>query len=1016
MKNHFLPLVLFGASLLASPALFPARALAATPPVCTAEVLRSPDLFNCLPGPDGVPQPESGPASTYFNPAARAAFPAAWDQYGFNQPHDPVFPGNPAFTSGTFWAAPLTGIDMLRAYESQPTFDNPEDRATRTGQTLGQAMGVSVANGIVYSQLGRREVNALDATTGKRIWRTELVNVAGMGQTIIHDVGGKPMVFVPVGDEAFNIHNAVAFANGEAHDRGASFGALYALDGLTGALKWRFDVKGAARPAPIFRDGKIYLATGGGELFVLNAATGAQIGVTTNPRAGFPGLASPNWYETAAGRRYIIYGISRPRLIVAIDVTNPAAPSVAWQLAPPNAAANSPGDTPVAVDPGLGRVVTTVFSRIAGENRLLAYGINATTGAIVWSRDLGAGDSPPGFKSSVPMVKNGNVYVGNTINRTLWSLVAATGAVRWTTDLSIRGESSVRARASPAFYTTASGHEVLIYPAGRHIRTLDAHTGAILNTYSTLGLFSVFGTAQPAIVGNQMYLGTISGWVYAAPVDFIMSNQGITTAPAGNPQAPPVAAQFNPAASPSQGAVSSSPSTFPYYAGGQDNNAVVPAGGVARNWQTALRDALPLAAPPLDEVIYGPEIATQLTHWEFGAGSGVAVAQGLVYASSSRYSISALNAQDGKVVWTFPTLNRNFGQPIVTPNTVIVGGGDPYMPLAVSSDYAAQSPQTVIGSHLQHVTGLDPKTGLEKWTVWTGSGVSTQTPLYHNGNVYWVTGDGDIYAVNADSGAPVAPFMNAAGKPLMRLPGFNVISSPRLYLQEADKDKNSAARALMVVGLGMPARLLAVDLATAQTVWTQNLASFGVFLNGFSATTVAVDQNRGLIVGSVLANVDLNTRTASLLAFGLDAKTGAIRWTQTLGSGPYPEGFVAATPVLSRRGAAFFTSPISSQVISLDTATGMIRWQTAVTFPSGRYSWGPGVVVGNDARTLIEPIGPDLYSFDADSGAILNQKPVGGSFTYNNPVVAGKTLYIGNAWGWVIALPIKSVTGNMSDD
>lgn len=1006
-KNRLLRLVLFSAALVASLSLSPARALAATPPACTDAVLRSPNLFNCIIGPGGVPQPQAGPASTYFNPVARAAYPAAWDQYGFNQPHDPVFPGNPAYTGGTFWASPLTGSDMLHAFEAQPTFDHPEDRATRTGQTLGQVMGVSVANGIVYSQLGRREVNALDATTGKRIWRTELVNVAGMGQTIVHNVSGKPMVFVPVGDEAFNVYNAVAFSNGEQHDRGASFGALYALDGLTGALKWRFDVKGAARPAPIFRDGKIYLATGGGELFVLNAATGAQIGVATNPGGGFPGLASPNWVETASGQRYIIYGISRPRMIIAMNVSNPAAPNLAWQRVLPNAASNAPGDTPVAVDPALGLIVTTVFSSIAGENHLIAYGINATTGAITWSQDLGTGDSPPGFKGSVPMIKNGNVYVGNTINRTLWSLVAATGAVRWSTDVSFPGEVGTRPRAAPAFFVTASGNEVLIHPAGRHIRTIDAETGAILNTYSTLGLFSVFGTSQPAIVGNQMYLATISGWVYAAPVDFIMTNPGVPTPPSGNPEAPPVIAETHPEAAPSQGSISSSPASFPYYAGGQTNNALVNAGGPARSWRTALRDALPLMAPPLDQAIYGAEIATQLTHWEFGVGSGVSVARGMVYASSSRYHISALNAATGKLVWRFKTLNRNFGQPIVTPNTVIVGGGDPYMPLSVSSDYAEQSPSTVIGAHLQHMTGLDPKTGLEKWTVWTGSGTSTQTPLYHNGNVYWMTGDGDVYAVTADSGAPVAPFMTVAGRPRIRLPGFNVISSPKLYIDRA--------RALMVVGLAMPSRLIAIDLATAQTVWTQDLASYDIFLNGFSATTVAVDQEQGVIVGSVLANVDLDARTADLLAFGLDAKTGAVRWTRTLGSGAYREGFVAAVPVLSR-GAAFFTNPVSSEVVSLNAATGAIRWQTAVVFPAGRYSWGPGVVTGENAKVLIEPIGPDLYSFDTDNGVILDKKRVGGSFTYNNPVVAGKTLYIGNSWGWVIALPVKSVTGKKEHD
>lgn len=978
-------------------------ALAADFAVCTADVLRSPEMFNCLPGPDGVPDVASGPASTYNDPAARAAFPNAWDQFAYDQPHDPVFPGN-AYTNGVFWAAPLTGIDMLRAWEAVPSFDNPESASARTGQFLGGVMGVSVANGIVYSQIGRREVNALDALTGERIWRAELVNYAGMGQSVVHEVAGRPMVFVPVGDQSYNIYNTVDFANDEEHNRGGSFGALYAFDGLTGEQLWRFDTEGSARPTPVYRDGVIYLATGGGQLHMLNAANGAQIGVFTNPGDGYAGLAAPNWYETADGRRYIIYGITRPALIIAVDVTDPANPSLGWQLAPPNAAANSPGDTSVAVDPALGLVVTTVFSMIGGQPHLIAYGIDANNGTIRWSQDLGAGDNPPGFKASVPMIKSGNVYVGNTINESLWSLVAADGSVRWSVDLSSPDPGVVRTRAAPAFYRTADGREVLIHAAGRNIRTFDAATGAILNEFKTLGAFSVFGAAQPAIVGNQLYLSAISGWVFAAPVDFVMSDPGFTGSPPPRFQAPPITAEYDASARPARNIVAASPKQFLYYAGGQDNNAFVNQGGTARSWQTPLRDALPLDAPPLDEHIYGPAIATQMTHWEFGAGSGLAVANGLVYASSSRYSIHALNAATGEELWMFRTLNRNFGQPLVTPNTVIVGGGDPHFDLGMTNSYKAQSPSTEVGAQLHHVTGLDPATGMERWTVWTGPGTSNQTPLYYGGNVYWVTGQGLVYAVNADTGAPVAPFMDSDGDPLLALPGFNAVSSPNLYLKGGNNKGRGAARALMIVGMAMPARMVAIDLETATVAWTQELGK-DVFLNGFAATSVAVDQDSATVVGSVLTDVDLNAQTATLTAFALDARTGAVRWRQDIGTGAYPEGFVAATPVLSRRGTAFFANPIAAQVVSLEIASGALRWQTAVDVPPGRLSWGPGVVIGNDARRLIQPVGTDLYTFDADTGQIIGQRYVGGAFLYNNPVVAGKTLYIGNAWGWVTALP-----------
>ncbi len=983
---------------------------------CSDASMQTEQMFTCVPSSQfGV---RSGPASTYNDPTMRAAFPDQWNQYGFNQPHDPVFAGS-ADIRGRFWVAPLTGLDMLRAAEATDSFGNPEGWASRTGQQLGEVMGVSVANGIVYSQIGRREVDALDALTGRRIWRTELVNVAGMGQTIVHEVGGRPVVFVPVGDAAFNVWNTVDFANGKPHDRGASFGSLYALDGLTGAELWRFDVKGAARPAPIFRDGKIYLATSGGELFVIDPATGAQIGVTTNPGQGFPGLASPNWVETPDGRLLVTYGITRPRRIVAMDVTNPSAPTLAWQLSPPNASANSPGDTPVAVDPDLGLIVTTVFSSVNGENHLLAHGIDGATGVIRWTVDLGPGDSPPGFKASVPMIKNGNVYVGNTINGTFWSLVAADGNVRWSVDFddATSDPQQQRPRAAAAYFVTDAGEERLLHASGRHIRTLDASTGAVLNDFETLGVFALFGVAQPAIVGKQVYLAAISGWIFSAPIDVLSTRPGAAGLPDNLPT-PKTLARSEPGSGGShvgRGAGAITPNTFFYYAGGQDNNAAVAGRIASAGWQTALDDAIPLSAPPRDASIYGEEIATQLTHFEFGVGSGIAVANGMVYASSNRYRIYGIDAASGDIKWSLRTLSRNFGQPVVTPRTVVVGGGDPYFDLGSTGDFASQSPATSVGAMLQHVTGLDPRTGNEKWTVWTGPGTSDQTPLYHRGNLYWINGQGKLYAVDADTGVPVQPLMDTEGHPTVTLDGFNAISTPNIFVVGAKRNTratlvSATGQPLLIVGLGAPARMVAIDLNTGAQVWSQPLTGQNVALTGFAATTVAVDQGSGVIVGSVLVDADDVANTSTLLSFGLDAATGQVLWTKVLGSGEYPEGWVAATPVISTvNGLAYFASPLSDDVVAINVQTGAEAWRTAVTFPNGKLTWGPGVLLGKTQNRLVQAVGPDLYVFDASNGIVVDMKHVGGSMTYNNPVAVGDSVVVGNSWGWVTALNFDSV-------
>lgn len=972
---------------------------------CTPEVLKSAEMFNCLPGPNGLPPLEYGPASSYFDGVTRAAFPQSWHQFAYNQRHNPQFPVTvdaPAFVrEGRFWAAPITGMDFLYALQAIDSFSDPESWAARTAQFLGTVMGVSVANGIVYAQLGRHEIAAMDGEFGHIIWRTELVNVAGMGQAIVDQVGGRPVVFVPVGDAAFNIQNVVDFNNGQAHDRGAGFGAVYALDGLTGEQLWRVNTKGAARPAPIYHNGLLYVATAGGEFLVLDAATGAEISRFTNPGEGFPGLASPNWYETPDGRRLVLYGTLRPRRIVAVDVTNPKAPALGWEFTPPNAASNAPGDTPVAVDPQLGMLFTTVFSSINGSNDVQVMALDAATGALVWNQRAGAGDNPPGFKGSVPMIHEGNLYVGNTINATFQSYDAKTGAVRWVTPLANPNDppdTLYRPRGAAAYYEGK-----IIQASGQHVRTLDAASGAILNDFRMPRIFSAFGVAQPIIIGKQMYLSSISGWIYGVPVDYITTSAGFSpdavdpSVLASLPRPPSIS---NPRALPGPKDVIRYPATWLSYAGGPTNNAVVADGPRAFQWRTPLNDALPLDGPPLDEGLYGTEIATQMTHHAFGVGSGLAVAQGVVYAGSDRFSVNAVNAKSGELIWRFRTFSGNFGQPLVTPDTVVVGGGDPWLSLGNTGRFTRKESSTTVGASLQYLHGLDPKTGDHKWTYYSGAGTSALTPLYDNGKLYWASGQAKVFAVDAATGTPVAPLMDGAGKPVLDLGGFNANSSANLY-------RSGDGTPLMIVGTALPNQITAVNLATASVAWTQNLAGFSTHVTGFAASSTAVDQAAGVIVGTVLIDVDSVSNTATVLAYGLDAATGAVLWTQAIGSGPVPAGIVAPTPVLADN-QAFIHNPIANSAVALEVNSGIPKWQRPAVAAPGKYSWGPAAVT---AEEVIVPAGDALLVLDKQTGATLNQFYVGGALTYHNPVIIGKTLYIGNSWGWVLAYPLATVVG-----
>ena len=980
-------------------------------PACTEEVLKTAQMFNCDPQKEPVPPVKYGPASTYNDANARGYFADNWRQLGYEQRHNPVFSIDeyaPAFLQdGTFWAAPLTGDGFLRLAEGFDSYppNGGQSWASTVAAALGNVMGVSVVQGIVYVQLSSREIYALDAKTGEAIWRKELVNVAGMGQTIVEEIAGRPVVFVPAGDAAFTVKNVIDFTKGLPHDRGADFSSLYAFDGLTGEQLWRFDTKGAARPAPVYKDGKLYLPTGGGEMHILDAATGMRLGTFTNPGEGFTGLASPNWYMTEDNKLFILYGTLRPRRILAVDVTDPVNPTLGWQYSPPRAAANSPGDTPVGVDQDLGVVMTAVFtSAPEGGFYLNVIALNAATGEALWMADAGHGPNIPGFKASVPLIHEGNVYLGNSLNETYQSYEIATGNLRWATSVQEDDDAPAqrhRAAAAGVFYQGK-----IIHAEGRDIRVFDPDTGEILNDFESPGSFAAWAVIQPVIVGNMMYLGSISGWVFAAPADYIMISPGFGQRPFPptdqlNPQEPEF---LNASALPAQEQAARFPKTWLAYAGGQDHNGYNAHGPRDVSWQAPLDWAVPLDARPGNEDLFGTEIATQMMHYAFGVGSGVSPARGILYAGSDRGTVNALNAMTGELIWKFKTFNGTFGQPLATPNTVVATSGDPWLALGSTGRFRSNSPATIIGGSFEYLVGLDPMTGVEKWNFFTGTGTDAMTPLYHEGNLYWVDGDAKVWAINADTAEPVAPFIDANGKPILTLGGFNVHASANIHRRTDGETKGAD---IMIVGTAMPNKVTGIDLATAQVLWTQDLAGFTTYVTGFAAVPPAVDQVRGIVIGTVLVDEDTETNTIMALAYGLNARTGAVVWTRSLGRGMVPTGFAGPTAVLHKK-TAYIANPLTKTVLALDTLTGAIQWQTSVEMPDGMFSWGPGVVV---KKNLIQPLGPDLATFDIDTGELLHRMAVGGSFTYNSPTVVGSTLYIGNSWGWVSAFPVDVVTG-----
>ncbi len=950
-----------------------------------------------------------GSATTYQNSKARALYPQTWDQYGNGQRHHPVYsvPSTaPSFLlTGVTAVAPLTGDEFRRVQAAKTYFPQDGNLAwgASSGQWIGNVVGVSVAQGIVYATTSRREVYALDAATGLAIWRKELVGAAGMGQPLVQVIGGKLRVFVPVGDPDYNVHNAVRAVYGQDNDRGAGYSAIYCFDGLTGAAVWRADTRGASRPTPIYRNGLLYVTNGDGHLYTLNATTGTLVSSFTNPGEGQAGMSSPNWYLTPAGRLLILYGTTSPRNILAVDLTTPTAPFLAWSYVPPGATANSPGDVAVAVDPDTGLMLTSVFTNTGTGSApvydLRVIALDAATGSVAWSALAGEGPTMDGFKAGNPMIHQGAVYLGNPLNATIQSYDLLTGARRWSTWVASTDPAVRHApRAAPVI---AQGK--LIMPVAQHIYSLDPTTGALANDFYIPYPYAAFGLNQPVVVGNVMYLSSVSGYVYLMPVDYVLSQPGPPTQTT-QPLPLKTAEYYDSSALPSSSQRTGFPTTSLAYAGGPSHNSYVATGPtLSTKWSKGLKSALSLTGTPLDSGLHGTEVAAQMTHFAFGVGSGVSAVKGIVYAAGNDRTVNAFNATTGKLLWRFRTNNLNFGQPLVTANAVLVTGGNVGLNLGNYGSYVKQSASTRLGSGYMYVHALDPLTGNEKWTFYAGQGSMSMTPLYYNGVLYWVDGQGWVWAINADTGVPVTPLMDANGYPTLSVGGgFNALSSPNIY-------QDPSGRALMVVGLSMPNRVVAIDLGLAQVAWSQSFSGVASFVTGYSAASLAVDATTGLVVGSVVVDADMLLNRAHIQVFALDGATGNRVWTQDLDPGAVPSGFVAPTPMVSG-GRVYLANPLAGQVVALDTLAGTPVWKTAVAGTAGLYAWGPGCLVSGGK--LIQAVGGDLYTLNATTGAVLKRYTVGGAFIYNHPTVLGGTLYTGNSYGWVLGIPLADVVGD----
>jgi outer membrane protein assembly factor BamB len=274
-------------------------------------------------------------------------------------------------------------------------------------------------------------------------------------------------------------HSAVsspAVANGIVYI-GANDGNLYALNATTGAVLWSFQTEGGpVVSAPAFANGMVYVGSiNNNEMFALNATTGVKIWSYTT---GDLVVSSP---AVANG---VVYFGSEDGNVYAVNGTTGA---LVWSY---KTGAYINGSAAVANG--------VVY---IGSNDYNVYALNATTGAKLWS--YYAGDT----LKYAPAVANGVVYIGTTFTGQLYALNATTGTKMWS--YTTGAIESTPAVANGIVYI-GNLDNVVGLPTG-HMYAFNANTGALVWKYPT----GADVESSPAVANGVVYFGSTDGSVYA---------------------------------------------------------------------------------------------------------------------------------------------------------------------------------------------------------------------------------------------------------------------------------------------------------------------------------------------------------------------------------------------------------------------------------------------------------------------------------------------------------------------
>ncbi|MBS2024767.1 MAG: PQQ-like beta-propeller repeat protein [Deltaproteobacteria bacterium] len=349
-----------------------------------------------------------------------------------------------------------------------------------------------------------------------------------------------------------------------------------------------------------------------------------------------------------------------------------------------------------------------------------------------------------------------------------------------------------------------------------------------------------------------------------------------------------------------------------------------------------------------DGNLYAIDLDTGALRWKFATEglvvSSPAVSGDLVYFHSYDGTFRAVEAATGKLRWAFKTGGeKRFAAKhlhgLLPPDETMPDFWDFWL-----SSPAVDAGRVHFGSGDGNIYALDAATGALQWKFHTGDVVHA-SPAIWNGTVYLGSWDTFFYALDA-----------ATGKERWR---FQTGRDPDIHNQEGIQ--GSAAIMDGVVYFGCrDATLYALDAATGAKKWSQHGD------RGWRSSSPAVYEGRVYLA------------TGSDKKFNaFDAKTGAIVYSFDVGGGTF------ASPAIA--GRTLYLATFDNKLRGIDLDAQKESWVLEIGAP-------PKIAGGS--------------RFYDDVVGIMTQRWAGGIFI-GSPVPAGKLLLIGSTDGALYALEAR---------